>query len=105
MRGTLSVVDDPVRVRGIVDRLTDKHEASRPVPWKTTDAPTTFIASQLAAIVGVELSVNSIEGKLKLSQNRNEADQAGVVAGLNSQGDAAAEAVADMMETRLRDNT
>ena len=86
-RGTLRFFDDPARLRGIVERLTDRHEGRRATsenaaPWKVSDAPARFIDSQLAAIVGFELLVTSLEGKYKLSQNREAADQAGVGAGL-----------------------
>ena len=37
---------------------------------------------QLRAVVGVELTVSEVHAKEKLSQNRSEADRAGVVAGL-----------------------
>ena len=58
------------------------------------DAPSRFIAGQLRAIVGVELVISRIEAKLKLSQNRPDADVDGVIAGLTGRGDqASADAV------------
>ena len=95
-RGTLQFFDDPVRLRIIVERLTDKHEGRRAQPWKVSDAPARFIDSQLAAIVGFELLVTSLEGKYKLSQNREPADRAGVVEGL------AGTAVGDKMSPKPR---
>ena len=47
------------------------------------DAPDVYVAKQLKAIVGIELVVESVEAKAKLSQNRSEEDRAGVVAGLD----------------------
>jgi transcriptional regulator len=51
------------------------------------DAPARFVGGQLRAIVGLELRITRIEAKAKLSQNRPEADVAGVVAGLEARGD------------------
>jgi predicted FMN-binding regulatory protein PaiB len=39
---------------------------------------------QLKAIVGVEVIIDRVEGKLKLSQNRSDADMAGVIEGPES---------------------
>jgi transcriptional regulator len=90
--GELVVHDDPVWVEDLVRRLTAKHEASLPHPWHVDDAPARFVAGQLRAIVGVELRISRVEGKAKLSQNRSEADVAGVVAGLEGRGDDASAA-------------
>ena len=84
--GTLVVHDDPVWVEDLVRRLTTKHESGMAEPWSVDDAPAPFVAGQLRAIVGVELAITRIEAKAKLSQNRPEADVAGVVAGLRAQG-------------------
>jgi transcriptional regulator len=84
--GTLVVHDDPVWVEDLVRRLTTKHEAGMDHPWSVDDAPAPFVAGQLRAIVGVELAITRIEAKAKLSQNRPEADVAGVVAGLHAEG-------------------
>lgn len=87
--GHLNVHDDPAWVDGLVRRLTDRHEADSPHPWSVDDAPEAFISGQLRAIVGVELVISRIEAKFKLSQNRPEADIAGVIQGLESRGDTA----------------
>ena len=94
VHGHLVVHDDPVWVEALVRRLTDQHEAARPAPWSVDDAPASYVAGQLRAIVGVELLITRVEAKAKLSQNRPPADVDGVVAGLTSRGDhASADAV------------
>jgi transcriptional regulator len=80
--GALEILDDVERVREIVTRLTTHHEAPRAQPWAVTDAPDDFISLQLRGIVGLRLVITRIEGKRKWSQNRSEADRAGVLAGL-----------------------
>lgn len=95
VHGTLTVHDDPEWVADLVRRLTDLHEADRPEPWSVDDAPAAFVAGQLRAIVGVEVTITRVEAKFKLSQNRPERDVDGVVAGLRAAGDhAGADAVA-----------
>ena len=85
--GQLVVHDDPEWVDALVRRLTVRQEHGREHPWSVDDAPVAFHAGQLRAIVGVELVVDRIEAKFKLSQNRPEADIDGVVAGLRAEGD------------------
>lgn len=94
LRGPVRVVDDATWLRELVGQLTDHHEAGRDQPWAVEDAPEAYVAGQLKAIVGVEMVVESVEAKAKLSQNRSEADRAGVVAGLSGgPGEAVAEAM------------
>jgi transcriptional regulator len=85
--GELVVHDDVAWLESLVRRLTDRHEAGNDSPWSVDDAPSRFIAGQLRAIVGLELVISRIDAKLKLSQNRPEADLDGVVAGLEARGD------------------
>jgi transcriptional regulator len=81
--GTVEFFDDPQRLLDVVTRLTDLHEGKRPVPWQVNDAPTDFVMAQLRGIVGIRMPITRLEGKRKMSQNRNEADRAGVVEGLS----------------------
>lgn len=81
IRGNLETFDDPEEKRAMLDRLTDLHEARRAAPWAVGDAPARFIETQLRGIVGMRLEITSVQGKRKMSQNRDEADRAGVFAG------------------------
>ena len=67
--------------------LTANHEAIRSRPWGVADAPADFIAAQKQAIIGVEITITRIEGKWKMSQNREEADRQGVIVGLRDPQD------------------
>ena len=86
LRGRLRIHDDPEWVRALVTRLTDRHEQPREEPWQVTDAPGNYIDKNLRPIVGVELVVESVEAKAKLSQNRSDEDRSGVAAGLAADG-------------------
>jgi transcriptional regulator len=96
-RGRLATIDDPLRLRALLDDLVDHHEADLPPPWRIADAPPEYIDKMLAAIVGIEIAVTSLEGKWKLSQNQPEPNRAGVVAGLRDTGGADADAIAALV--------
>lgn len=82
LTGRVRIVEDREWLRGVVTRLTDHHEAGRDGRWRVSDAPAGYVEKMLKAIVGVEMRVERIEAKAKLSQNRSEADRAGVITGL-----------------------
>jgi transcriptional regulator len=88
VHGRLVIHDDPAWVEVNVRALSDRHEASRAVPWSVDDAPEPYIEGQLKAIVGVELVIDRVDGKWKLSQNRSDADIAGTIDGLEATGKA-----------------
>jgi transcriptional regulator len=80
--GHLKVIEDGDWLMSHLQSLVNIHEADSPVPWKVGDAPPDYIASQLKGIVGLEMVVERIEGKWKVSQNRSEQDRRGVARGL-----------------------
>lgn len=82
--GPVEFFDDAERLLAVVSRLTDLHERPRDQPWSVTDAPEAFVKAQLKGIVGFRMRLNRIEGKRKLSQNRDAADRKGVAEGLAS---------------------
>ncbi len=81
--GRLTIKDDPIWTRDLVDRLTNHHEARMETPWSIDEAPADFITAQLRAIVGVELEIDRVEAKFKLSQNRAREDVLGVIDALS----------------------
>jgi transcriptional regulator len=87
--GRPAVIDDPAWLRRQLDDLTGQQEAPRPAPWSVDDAPPDYVAGQMKGIIGVEIPIARIDGKWKVSQNRPEADRAGVVSGLLEQGEQA----------------
>jgi transcriptional regulator len=91
-RGPLRAVEDAPWLRALVGRLTDRHERAQAAPWSVSDAPEDYVQQMLRAIVGIEIPLESLRGKWKVSQNRSAADRAGVAAGL---GDAAMAALVE----------
>ena len=84
--GKVTIRDDERYVRGVVARLTRTHEASQPEPWKMSDAPKDYLDAMLQAIVGIEIEITKIEGKSKLSQNKEHRDIVGATAGVKATG-------------------
>jgi transcriptional regulator len=85
-RGSIRWIQDADWLRAHVGQLSATHEAGREVPWMISDAPAGYIDTMLRGIVGFELAIETLEGKWKLSQNRDEADRAGTREGLRRDG-------------------
>lgn len=95
--GTARSVADAGWLRNNVEQLTNLHESKFAHQWKVSDAPEDFLAKMVNGIVGVEIEVTRLEGKWKMSQNREARDKAGVVMGLQNRPDGASQATAAMM--------
>lgn len=101
-RGRAAAIDDAAWLRRQLDDLTRCHEAGRPQPWSVDDAPADYLAAQMKALVGIEIPIARIEGKWKMSQNREMADRQGVVDGLRAADDPHRNApLADAVEGRI----
>jgi len=85
-RGTPRVIDDPAWLRVQIEALTSQQEGRRAEPWKVSDAPPEYVDAQIKAIIGIEIPIQTIEGKWKVSQNRSDADRHGVCEGLAREG-------------------
>lgn len=97
VHGTLRLVQEAEWVLQNVSMLSDKHEAEHHLSWKVDDAPPAYISSMLRAIVGVEVTITSVDGKFKLSQNKSAADVEGVISGLRSSGSSSEAEIANWM--------
>ena len=58
------------------------------------------MAQHMKAIVRVDLQIDRLEGKWKMSQNRSDADIAGVIRGLSASNAAEDQAVAVIVSER-----
>ena len=100
--GRPRVIEDTEWLRANVEALTRAHEGPRPTPWAVDDAPPEFVAAQLRGIVGIEIPIDRIEGKWKVSQNRTDADRAGVVAGLGDEDRKESAVMAALVAERMK---
>lgn len=99
--GVARVVDDRNWVFDMLRRLTEVHEAPRPSPWSISDAPAPFMDKMLRAIVGIEIPINRLEGKLKASQDEAMPDRLGTVRGLREQACDRARAMASLVQSAI----
>lgn len=102
--GSLRAVSDPAWIRRQVVALTDQQEQTRPDPWAVADAPEQFTAQMIDALMGIELVIESLTGKWKVSQNRPLADQHAVADGLGNAAAAEAQAMADLVRRGISTN-
>lgn len=99
--GRVTVRREPEWLAAAVTELTDLHEGRRDEPWQVGDAPATYIEQMLKAIVGIEFAIETVEAKAKRSQNRSEADRAGVIDGLRAEPARGHADMADRMQSDL----
>ena len=85
--GRITVRDDEKFVRSVVARLTRTHEAQEPRPWKMGDSAPEYIDAMLQSIVGIEIAITRLQGKAKLSQNRELRDREGAIDALRQRGE------------------
>jgi transcriptional regulator len=84
--GRPAVMRDAGWLRRHVGELTAQQERGGAKPWAVSDAPEAYIQTMLRGIVGFRFAIARLEGKWKMSQNRETQDRHGVVAGLSTRG-------------------
>ena len=98
--GTVRLIEDEDWLRGLLNHLSDRHEAGGPAPWRMQDLPESYLKGMLKGIIGLDIEVTRLEGKYKLSQNRPAGDRPRVIAALERREDADSLAVAALMRER-----
>jgi len=88
LHGRLVAHDDGDWVHHQIRDLTERNEAAMPAPWAVDDAPADYLDKMIKGIVGIDLEVDRIVGKRKLSQNRAAPDRTGVLEHLPANGQA-----------------
>ncbi|KAJ8111838.1 hypothetical protein OPT61_g5658 [Boeremia exigua] len=70
--------------------------------WKVADAPEKYIELLQKAIIGIEIKLDRLEGKFKMSQESTQGDRDGVVKGLEALGSEVGNEMAAVVEERGR---
>lgn len=96
--GSLTLREDALWLMAHLVSLTDEHESRSAIPWKVSDAPEEFVQTQLKGIIGFELPIRRLEGKWKVSQNRNERDRSAVAQSLDELGTSESRAMKKLVE-------
>lgn len=95
--GRTRLIFDRGELRNLVGRLSAHYEAGAAVPWTLERVPETQLNGLLKAIVGMEIAIERVDAKAKLSQNRKAEDRDGVVRALAASDEAGDRALADAM--------
>jgi transcriptional regulator len=93
VHGVLRVHDDATWLTTLLNRLTNKQEATFAAPWSVSDAPDDYIERLKQHIVGIEVEITRIEAKWKVSQNYSAADRNGAAEGLDADNNPASAAL------------
>jgi transcriptional regulator len=95
--GTGALVEDPAQVSTLLADLVRTYEVSGPAAWSFEALASDYVAGMQRAIVAFEIPIERLEGKAKLSQNRDAVDQARTREALAASDDPLARAVAALM--------
>ena len=98
--GVPRLVENDAAVARLLAATAGTYEAAQPAPWSPAEFDAEKYAAMRRGVVAFEIPISRIEGKRKLSQNKSEADRAGVVAALADSGDETGRAVAAVMAQR-----
>lgn len=100
VHGKVRAIDDPAALMDVLQALTYAHEADQPAPWRIADAPPDYIEHLLQAIVGIEVEIERIAGKAKLSQNQPVSNQKSLIHALQGCDDRASQEMAKAIQDR-----
>ena len=93
------ILEQPSEVRNMLLELVQEYEGAN--GWDMNTLTDEFLHGMMKGIVAFELEITRLEGKFKLSQNRNQTDQHGVIANLEVATRAEERAVAEKMKQNL----
>lgn len=94
VQGKTQVIQDPDWLKQHLRQLTYQHEVTMTEPWSVDDAPADFTDRLVKAVVGIEITIESLTGKLKTSQNQPQANRESVKSGLEKIVDSQAQKMA-----------
>jgi len=103
--GRPAVMEDDGWKRRHVAELSDQEERAQPRPWALSDAPDDYVRVMLRGIVGFRFEISRLEGKWKMSQNREMRDRKGVADGLAQRGEGSDAAMADLVASNIDETT
>jgi transcriptional regulator len=99
--GKVRLIEERDELIALLESLVRINEAANATDYKfNPDAPE--VAQRLGYIVGMEIPIEGLHGKFKLSQNRSQRDQQAVVARLNERQTGDDLAIAQLMQKNLK---
>lgn len=100
--GMARAIEDTEWIMDVINRLTDAQESRRDTPWRVSDAPAAYIDQMLKAVVGIEIKIERLEGRLKVSQDEDKQDRLGAVEGLRRTSHAPAQILSGLVLREMR---
>jgi transcriptional regulator len=100
--GMARPIEDTEWILDVINRLTDAQESRRDTPWRVSDAPAAYIDQMLKAVVGIEIKIERLEGRLKVSQDEDKQDRLGAVEGLRRTSHAPAQILSGLVLREMR---
>jgi len=100
--GRLQVSQDKDWLLAHVDELSNQQERPYAERWSMADAPADYLDRQTRGIVGLTLAITRLEGKMKMSQNRDIGDREGVVRGLGERAGGHDAAIAELVQAKMQ---
>lgn len=101
--GSANVFEDKQQTAELIEELTDKYEQEQEKTgaqrWK---AKNNYPDKMLNAIVGFEIVVQELQGKVKIGQNKSREDLEGVVTALGKSSSEQELAIADLIKNHLK---
>lgn len=98
MIGKCRFIKDSTWIHDNVSELSNYFENMRGSHWKITDAPPAYIQAMIRGVVGIEIAVEQVDGRFKLSQNRSLEDQRAVIENLRKTNQGNDEEIATWIE-------
>jgi transcriptional regulator len=99
--GAARVIEVPAWLLDMLHRLTNANESRQATPWRVGDAPSGYIENLMRGVVGIEISIDRLESKLKASQDEALPDRRGTVEGLQSNHSEQSRAMAALVLSTL----
>lgn len=100
--GRLTWIEEPAKLRTIVESSVATYERTQPQPWKLT-APEDFVDKLLQQIVGFRIEITRLEGKWKLNQNHPLERREKVLRVLRERSDENSQGIAAAMESTIQE--
>ncbi len=97
--GAAKVFDSIEQTAELLDELTAKYEKNQQIPWQSKG---NYPANMLNAIVGFEIKVTQLQGKVKIGQNKSEEDLIGVINALQKSSSENDKAIATLIKDYLK---
>lgn len=100
--GRLKLQEDKEWLTHHLTNLTNQQEPKRNSTWEMTDAPVDYTDGMMRVLCGLEISIDQLIGKYKVSQNREKQDQEGVLKHLEQSQDLQDRQLATLTQNTLK---